>query len=322
MKIIKNIFEKNIKIFIGIIIGIILSGTSAYAATILFASNQVSYDNTASGLTSTDVQEAIDELYEKALLCDVPKLSTTMALSSTSGTIGVGESTTITVTTNGDGEISCSPTDGLISTCSVNQNTKKVTVTGKAGQSGSETITISQAEGVHYGAATKTFTLTISEGCPGPGCYYSNNTSDWYTTWNLRSHTPTTIDPNNLPSVVSTNYQDLVSSDMFIAMRLNSNNQVEHAYACGIENNTAFCIEGTYNDNPNKTTIQTNNLNILTSIFNSCSGSVGSNISCSGTSYLNAYSASDGKVTLGRGNTICQVEEDGDFRCGTGGDND
>lgn len=49
------------------IFGIILSavlcgGISVYAAT-YFPSNQTTYDNTDSGMTSTNVQDAIDELY-------------------------------------------------------------------------------------------------------------------------------------------------------------------------------------------------------------------------------------------------------------------
>lgn len=44
----------------------VLSITTVYAATILFASNQVSYDNTTSGLSSTNVQGALDELYTRA----------------------------------------------------------------------------------------------------------------------------------------------------------------------------------------------------------------------------------------------------------------
>ena len=62
---IKSFFRKNLKLFIGIIIGLIISGTGVYAATIIFNSNQVGYDNTSSGMTSTNVQDALDELYTK-----------------------------------------------------------------------------------------------------------------------------------------------------------------------------------------------------------------------------------------------------------------
>ena len=56
----KYYIKKNI---IGFIIGVILcTGTFVYAA-VTFPSNEVSYDNTESGLSSTNVNGAIDELY-------------------------------------------------------------------------------------------------------------------------------------------------------------------------------------------------------------------------------------------------------------------
>ena len=61
MKFIKN----NSKLLIGIIIGMVLSGTTVYAATQIMASD-VLYDNTNSGLTSTNVQAAVDELTTRA----------------------------------------------------------------------------------------------------------------------------------------------------------------------------------------------------------------------------------------------------------------
>ena len=60
-----KVLKKNYKLLIGIIIGSIITGTTVYAATVL-TSNQVSYDNTSSGLNSTTVKNALDELTEKA----------------------------------------------------------------------------------------------------------------------------------------------------------------------------------------------------------------------------------------------------------------
>ena len=54
--------EKIKMLIIGIVIGIIIMGTSVYA-TILYQSSEVGYDNSTSGLSSTDVQAALDELY-------------------------------------------------------------------------------------------------------------------------------------------------------------------------------------------------------------------------------------------------------------------
>ena len=61
----KKIIKKNYKIILGIIIGGIISGVGVYAATTISSSN-ISYDNSKSGLTSTNLNGAIDELYEKA----------------------------------------------------------------------------------------------------------------------------------------------------------------------------------------------------------------------------------------------------------------
>lgn len=70
MKVLKNLKDKiinNKKYILGIITGILISGTTVYAATVISAAN-VSYSNTTSSLSSTNVQEAIDELYNKANL--------------------------------------------------------------------------------------------------------------------------------------------------------------------------------------------------------------------------------------------------------------
>lgn len=56
----KKILKNKILIFI---LGGILCGTITVYATTYFPSNQVTYDNTVSKLNSTDVQGAIDELY-------------------------------------------------------------------------------------------------------------------------------------------------------------------------------------------------------------------------------------------------------------------
>ena len=57
----KKIF--NNKIFMFIFGGVLFSAVSVYAVT-YFPSNQVTYDNSSSKLSSTNVQGAIDELYK------------------------------------------------------------------------------------------------------------------------------------------------------------------------------------------------------------------------------------------------------------------
>lgn len=63
---IKKFLKSNIKVLVALIIGMALAGTGVYAATVI-ASNQISYDNTSSKLTSTNLQDAIDEVYDNAM---------------------------------------------------------------------------------------------------------------------------------------------------------------------------------------------------------------------------------------------------------------
>ena len=63
MKKIKKFIKNNI---FGFILGALIFGTGGVLAATYCASSEVSYDNTESGMQSTDVQAAIDELYELA----------------------------------------------------------------------------------------------------------------------------------------------------------------------------------------------------------------------------------------------------------------
>ena len=58
--------NKNYKILIGLIVGILFSSTVVYATgSILGASNTVTYDNSHSSLSATNVKDALDELYDR-----------------------------------------------------------------------------------------------------------------------------------------------------------------------------------------------------------------------------------------------------------------
>ncbi len=65
MKKIGNKIKQNAKVITAFVLGAILTGGTVYAATVL-PSSQVGYDNSTSGLASTNVQDALDELYTKA----------------------------------------------------------------------------------------------------------------------------------------------------------------------------------------------------------------------------------------------------------------
>ena len=56
-------FIKRSQLIISLVIVITVTLASVYAASTLYESNVVSYDNTSSGLTSGNVQDALDELY-------------------------------------------------------------------------------------------------------------------------------------------------------------------------------------------------------------------------------------------------------------------
>ena len=58
-----KIAKKNIRVVVAFVIGLLISGVGVYALTI--ASKDVSYDNTNSHSTNTNVQGAIDELYSR-----------------------------------------------------------------------------------------------------------------------------------------------------------------------------------------------------------------------------------------------------------------
>ncbi len=66
MKLIKKILKNNIFCFI---LGAFIFGVIGVSAATYFASSDVTYDNSESGLESTDVQGAIDELYD---VCKTP----------------------------------------------------------------------------------------------------------------------------------------------------------------------------------------------------------------------------------------------------------
>ena len=58
-----NIWKKNARLLFIVLLDIFIISGATYAATTMYASNMVSYDNTTSGLNSTNVQGAMDELY-------------------------------------------------------------------------------------------------------------------------------------------------------------------------------------------------------------------------------------------------------------------
>ena len=147
-----------------------------------------------------------------------------------------------------------------------------------------------------------------------PGCKFLFTTS----TLTIGSSAPTgTVD----------DYTTLTSSHpYFLGLITDDNNIIQRAFACGIENEKAFCIEG--NDNAK----YTDNVNILNGIFNNCSETStdqGDNgFFCMSNSRFgpSAFVSSNGSVTVfseydsgivdnSWHNSYCGVATDNSFGC-------
>ena len=89
----KSFIENNIKFIIVIVICLIGSSITTLATNYIFSSNEVSYDNTESGLHADSVQGAIDEVFQHAT--DYSGINN--RLTNAEATIGTG---TLTTTSN------------------------------------------------------------------------------------------------------------------------------------------------------------------------------------------------------------------------------
>ena len=94
MKKISKFIKNNYKFLIGVIVGLLLSGTGVYAANTIYSKN-VTYDNSNSGLSATNVQDALDETYTK---CFPPPTATEKVINlyndgSSINTVNIGSST-------------------------------------------------------------------------------------------------------------------------------------------------------------------------------------------------------------------------------------
>lgn len=144
--------------------------------------------------------------------------------------------------------------------------------------------------------------------CPDCEFMYTTN----YYNYGANGTTRTKIE-NTDGVTLSSNYNDVITETRkyFLGVKF-SGDKVEKAYACGIENDIPFCLEG-YTDGSK----QSANINVLNGstppIFSSCSGSLGSFFYCSGS--VNADSNSSGFVSVGGDSGRCRVYSNGDFYC-------
>ena len=150
--------------------------------------------------------------------------------------------------------------------------------------------------------------------------------STWkWTTWNMGGYDETNdesyaLTPTQITSGLYDNYEELMATtgkNYFLGVKLNNNNEVTNAYACGVKDNEPFCIEGTVDGSKyaeNQTLLQGANLwnntctvnGDLTSGFTQCGSYSGS---------LSATADSDGYVDAGVGLGGCEVYPTGSFAC-------
>ena len=83
--------------------------------------------------------------------------------------------------------------------------------------------------------------VSLVPSCPDCVFYYTDQ--PFYATWNTVGATPKVFESGEY----SDDYRDVVEDEVFLGIVLNSNNQAERVYACGIENGTPFCVEGSSN---------------------------------------------------------------------------
>ena len=157
---------------------------------------------------------------------------------------------------------------------------------------------------------------TYALACPGEGCKYLYKAiGNSYSTSDILAYGPNARDLTQAElDLLKDNYQD-IGKDYFLGVKLNGN-KIEHAYACGIQNNQLFCIEGALRDAAG------GNEETRTAIFNANKALVQSpslwNNTCDDGSYyvicntaLSALMNNDGKVGVGD----CHVENDGTAFC-------
>ena len=97
--------------------------------------------------------------------------------------------------------------------------------------------------------------------------------------------------------------------NLFLGHTLDSEDKISNAYACGIENNVPFCLQGFIDGS-----LYESNKTVLDSVFGegACSD-IGTGYSCNGTVQASVYT--DGNVKVIYDNQECQVYSIGDMGC-------
>ena len=179
------------------------------------------------------------------------------------------------------------------------------------------------------------------ESCPGCKYIYrvinpEDETTWLWTTWNMGGSNQTTgdpepITPTQITSGIYDNYEELIvttGKNYFLGVKLNNNNEVTNAYACGVKDNVPFCIEGKLHSGLGGTEAETTyaiNQSILqgANLYNNTctvSGNTTSGFTQCGpwdnSGSLSTHADSNGFVGAGVStNDYCGVNDDGSFGC-------
>ncbi len=175
------------------------------------------------------------------------------------------------------------------------------------------------------------------ESCPDcKFMYYVADPSDIttvkLTTWNQGIWDDTNSQfvrqtPTQITSGLYDNYEELIATtgkNYFLGVKLNNNNEVTNAYACGVKDGTPFCIEGTSDESKytaNQTLLQGANL-----YNNTCTEKVEDEGTENEYRYsecgprdnsgsVSARADTDGRVIAGVGDDHCVVDQNGNFEC-------
>ena len=150
-----------------------------------------------------------------------------------------------------------------------------------------------------------------------PGCVFA-----WYTPsemkWIKGSGYGENEASGNNKLTVSEYYEDYTKlveetgKNYFLGHVIDDNNYIIKSYACGIENNKAFCLERTSDGSK-----YSSNVDILNSMFPNCNASASSsNATCEG-SNVKGIAFSNGGATVYSGSLHCDVYDVGDSVCGS-----
>ena len=150
------------------------------------------------------------------------------------------------------------------------------------------------------------------ESCPD--CKFMYPTSVTLAVWNTYSETPTQI-----TSGLYDNYEELLETtgkNYFLGVKLNNNNEVTNAYACGVKEGVPFCIEGTVDGSR-----YTDNQILLQGVDlwnNSCNANP-SYTECgpwNNSGILSAFASNDGGARTGVSSSLeCHIYSSGSFWC-------